>query len=106
MPDAHFKELMEEMGRLRFAECSKEDILGFVEKLLSFSENLVSRIHNLEYKINALEQRQDWLMSENTQLMVRMEKIISRAGNNPREALELLLQLIREDADKNPGMIN
>ncbi len=106
MHDAHLKELMEEMGRLRFAECSKEDIIDFVEKLLLFSENLVKRIHNLEYKIDALEQRQDWLMAESKQLMGRIEKIISQAGNNPREVLEILLQLVRDNTEKNPGMIN
>ncbi len=106
MADTHHKELMAEMQRLRLEERSKDEILDFVDKLLLFSEKLVNKTHKMEYKLQELEQRQDLLMADNKMLLDRIEKVISRASENPREAMEIILQLIHDSANKYPGIIN
>ena len=106
MPDAHHSELIEEMQRLRLDECTKDDLLDFVEKLLLFSEKLVSKVHVVESKLQMLEQKQHLLVAENEMLLSRIENIIYRARENPRESIEVLLQLFHDGAEKKTGKIN
>ena len=106
MPDAHHSKLIEEMQRLRLDECTKDDLLDFVEKLLLFSEKLVSRVRVVEITLQTLEQKQDLLVAENEMLLSRIENIIHRARENPREGIELLLQLFHDHAEKKSGKIN
>lgn len=106
MTDLHLKELLKEVRQLRVEECSKDDILDLLERLMLFSDQLVNRIHILENKIQTLEQRQDTLIDENERLLAGLDMVIARANENPQEAFNIFMQLIREKADKKPGLIN
>ncbi|MEW5922099.1 MAG: hypothetical protein AB1796_14360 [Bacillota bacterium] len=106
MNDAYLKELMEEMHQLRLEDCTKDEILDFVEKLLLLSKKLLKRVHSVERKLEALEQKQDLLLVENNRLAANLEKVITLAGENPRAAMTILMQLNRDNVEKKPRIIN
>lgn len=106
MTDLNFEAIKEKLQRLRLEDCSKDEILDITEKLMLCSTDLLNRVNALEEKIQTLEHKHDLLIMENEKLMSRIEKVITYAGDNPKEALDIFLKLVRDSTEKKSGLLN